>query len=201
MSQQKAVTEIDVFDLYKRNKRYYDICHLAKKQCPSFYEECYCHVNVSVLPITIGDQLSSCNMRTKRYINPQEECSICLCQINKESDAYITNCGHSFHKSCLFTTYEINFYQHKRTETNVFKYFQFKCPICRKHIISPDFYCRYPQWCVLPDKRNYLDVLEEFWLSKDYNMVQLCCKSNDAHYLGMKKNCGDCAEYRNSGRI
>lgn len=196
---QKSLTVIDVWDLYKRNKRYYDVCHLANKACPSFYEDCYCHLSAPVLPITIGDQFHSCNMRTKRYISPYEECSICLEPINKESNAYLTNCGHGFHKSCLFKSYETNFYQHRRTELNGYKYFQFLCPLCRKHIIYPDFYCRYPQWSVLHDQKNYLDVLEEFWLSKDFAIVQLCYKSNGEHYLGMNSNCHHCLDYRKYG--
>lgn len=52
-------------------------------------------------------------MRVKCYINPQEDCSICLEKICNKSDAYLTNCGHAFHKSCLFKTYENGRFHHK----------------------------------------------------------------------------------------
>ena len=179
----KAVTENDVFFLYERNKKIYDHCILAKRKCQDLYDECYCHLDVPVLPITIGNQFSPCNIKIKTYINPQEECSICLEQIMNKSNAYLTNCGHAFHKSCLFKSYEII------SDPN-----KFSCPLCRKHIFYPDFYCRYPQWGVFRTYKNYLDVLEEFWLSKDYTMVKLC--SSDKHYLGMNNNCVKCLEYR-----
>lgn len=189
MKKTTSVTCEDVYDLYERNKRVYDDCYLAKKKCPSLYEDCYCRFQVPVLPLTIGDQFSSCNIKTKRYIKPYEECPICLEQISSKTNAYLTNCGHTFHKSCLFKSYEINLHQCR-------KIFKFTCPLCRKDIFYPDFYCRYPQWCVLPDEKNYLDVLEEFWLSKDYTIPELCRETNVNHYLGMKNNCMKCLNYR-----
>ena len=195
----KASTDIDVFWLYERNKKVYDFCTWANRKCPSIEGECYCHLIVAVLPLTIGDQFTHCNMRVKCYINPQEDCSICLEKICKKSDAYLTNCGHSFHKSCLFKTYENGRFHHKKSNNNI--YYQLNCPLCRKQIFYPDFYCRYPQWSVVKKEKNYLDVLEEFWLSKDYTMIQLCYKSNNNHYLGMKNNCHHCINYRNDGMI
>jgi len=196
----KSLDDEIIFDLYKRNKRIYDDCYLAKRKCPSLHEECYCRFNVSVLPITIGDQFNSCHFRRKRYINPYEECRICLDSIMKESDAYLTNCGHSFHKSCLFKLYEIGINMHRPYIVNgIRKYFQLNCPLCRNHIIYPEFYCRYPQWTVIYNKKNFLDVLEEFWLSKEYSIIQICNEGNANHGLGMNKNCIKCLQYRNSG--
>jgi hypothetical protein len=200
MSGLKAITVDDVYFLYERNKRIYDHCTLANRKCPSLYEECYCYLNVPVLPITIGDQFSCCNFKIKTYINPQEECSICLEQISTKSNAYLTNCGHAFHKSCLFKSYEISFNQYRPLTSNLYNFFKFNCPLCRKHINYPDFYCRYPQWSVLREDKNYLDVLEEFWLSKDYTIGQLCYRSNNKHYLGMNNNCKYCLDYRILGK-
>ena len=46
---------------------------------------------------------------------------------------------------------------------------------------------------------NYLDNLEEFWLSKDY-MVPTTCGNNDlTHFIGMKDDCGKCTIYRDTG--
>jgi hypothetical protein len=194
----RSICADDVFDLYKRNKRYYDDCWLAKKKCPSINEVCYCRFNVPVLPETIGDQYSSCHIRIKRYISPLEECSICLDKIVSEKNAYITNCGHAFHKSCLFKSYETSFLNHRPYEQNgIIKYFQFLCALCRKQIIYPEFYCKYPQWCYNASEKNYLDVLEEFWLSKDFTMVQICHNGLKNHSLGMNKNCSKCLQYRN----
>lgn len=199
MKKQKSVTDDDIFYLYERNKTNYDKCVLAKRQCPSIYEECYCHLNVCVLPITIGDQEASPHISIKTYINPQQECSICLEEISKKSNAYITNCGHGFHKLCLFKMYENQFKQHRR-ETN-YDYYKLKCPLCRRQIFNRTFYCRYPQWSVLKKNKNYLDILEEFWLSKDFTIGLLCYKSNNEHYLGMNKNCQYCLHYRQLGTL
>lgn len=196
----KSLDDEIIFDLYKRNKRIYDDCNLAKRKCPSIHEECYCRFNVPVLPIPIGDQFYCCHFRRKRFISPYEECSICLETIMKESDAYLTNCGHAFHKSCLFKSYEIGYYEHRPYNLNgIWNFFQFNCPLCRKQIINPEFYCRYPQWAVIYNKKNFLDVLEEFWLSKDYSMIQICNVNHSNHGLGMNKNCIKCLKYRNYG--
>lgn len=194
-----ALTEIDVFHLYERNKKTaYDHCDSLKRPCPKFDEGgCYCHIMcVSVLPITIGDDLSNCNFKIKSYISPYEKCPICLEKINKKSDAYLTNCGHSFHKSCLFKTYETNRIQQKPKLYRL----EFNCPLCRQNIYYPNFYCRYPQWAVELGKKNYLDILEEFWLSKDYMVAQLCYESNNDHYIGMCSTCSSCKKYRKCGR-
>jgi hypothetical protein len=197
----KSVTEIDVFHLYERNKKTaYDNCDAQRRRCPDFNEGgCYCHLNVPVLPITIGDDLSNCNFKIKSYINPHEDCPICLEKINKKSDAYLTNCGHAFHKSCLFKTYESQFINHKNITNNGVKWMVFRCPLCRQDLPYPDFYCRYPQWAVILSKKNYLDILEEFWLSKDYSIARLCYKSNNDHYLGMSNSCCYCKEYIKTG--
>ena len=104
-----SATAEDVFYLYERNKCVYDNCKLAGRRCPDsdLEMECYCSIsNTSVLPITIGDQSVKCDFKRKVYIKQGEECSICLEQIYQKNNAYLTSCGHSFHRSCLFKAFE-----------------------------------------------------------------------------------------------
>jgi hypothetical protein len=42
-------------------------------------------------------------LKIPRYINPNSDvCCVCLEGIISKSNAYITNCGHKFHKTCLY---------------------------------------------------------------------------------------------------
>lgn len=187
----KSTTAEDVFYLYERNKCVYDNCKLAGKTCPTqeYSAQCYCQIaNEPVLPLTIGDQNIACNYNRKVYIKPGEECSICLDTICQKNNAYLTSCGHSFHKSCLFKAFE------KKAHFSQ----NFSCPLCRARLGYPEFYCRYP--CFINDdtlQTNFLDVLEDFWLSKEFILIHTCSTGDNAHDLGMKNNCRNCVAYRN----
>jgi len=194
-----SATADDVFYLYERNKSVYDNCKLSGKICPDaeLEMECYCFINSTpVLPITIGDQNVRCDFKRKVYIKQGEECSICLEQIYQKNNAYLTSCGHSFHKSCLF----------KAFETKIFNRHTFNCPNCRARLGYPEFYCRYTNMFKRFDsdfdtdfdkKTNYnFDILEDFWLGKDFTTLQIC---NGGHALGMKNGCNRCLEYRLNG--
>jgi hypothetical protein len=189
----KAITAEDVFYLYERNKCVYDNCKLAGRRCPDaeLEMECYCSIsNTSVLPITIGDQSVKCDFKRKVYIKQGEECSICLEQIYQKNNAYLTSCGHSFHKSCLFKEFETKF-----VNINTFK-----CPNCRSKLGYPEFYCRYTNVFKRFDselcKHYNFDILEDFWLGNDFTTLQMC---NRGHALGMKNGCNRCLAYRLDG--
>ena len=190
----KTTTAEDVFYLYERNKTFYDNCRLAGRKCPNevYDVECYCQVIEPVLPITIGDQCVPCNFNRKVYIKQGEECAICMETIYQKNNAYLTSCGHSFHKTCLFNAFEIK----AKNKHN------FPCPLCRARLGYPEFYCRYT--CnIFKDpnqisETNFLDTLEEFWLSKEFNLIQICSNGHN-HALGMKNNCDDCLDYRING--
>jgi hypothetical protein len=182
------MTTEDVFALYERNKSLYDTC---KPKCydKDIFGHCGCYLDTPVIPLIIGDQSRKCSLQTRIYIKANDQCSICLESIELKSNAYLTPCGHGFHKNCLFKLYE-----HKRYLQNSSYYNGFVCPLCRSHIPTPYFYCRYPQWNYT--KKNYLDLIEEFWLSKDYCMPLICYKAEKPHSLGMQKTCKYCVEYR-----
>ena len=159
----------DVYYLYdKNNKSYFD------------YDE-----NIVVYPPMIGDVATPCRLNVKCYINPNSECSICLEKITHKSNAYLTSCGHGFHKSCLFKSFE--------TKWEIKPKSVFKCPLCRSNIGYLEIHEKYNVF-----NGNGLDQLENFWLCKDYLMCELC--NIPTHYRGMKSTCMECITYRKFGK-
>lgn len=179
----------DIFCLHERNRNHYVEC-TTKTICG---HECICYCDQLLLPDTIGRLESdfSYSLKTKMYINPNEICIICMTKIELKSDAYLTECGHSFHKHCLS-----NYFQHIKLMTNK----NLKCPMCRTNLGYPDFYYKYN----LSNKEaNGLDMLENIYLPNDINSDMLhICRNNltlPKHYLGMNKHCDRCQLYRKTG--
>ena len=188
-----GATADDIHFLYERNNSIYYNCKLSGKICPSeiYNTDCYCQIeNEPILPFTIGDQCVPCSFKRKVYIKPGEECSICLEPIIQKSTAYLTSCGHSFHKLCAFQVFD----KKKRDKHT------FSCPLCRAKLGYPEFYCRYTAVFKQADKKkfNQLDLLEEFWLSKNFISIQTCNNGYN-HDLGMKNGCKLCIKYRKTG--
>ena len=97
-------TAEDVFYLYERNSSHYHNCNKIDRleiceECAS--DGCYCHLKQDVYPFTIGDQQLPCNIKVRCYIRPGDECPVCYEEILTKSSAYITCCGHHFHKKCF----------------------------------------------------------------------------------------------------
>ena len=87
------------------------------------------------------------NLKIKHYLKIGETCSICLDEILRRKDAFLTDCGHSFHIGCI-----INYdYKNSFVKLGVF------CPLCRSDMGNYlDFRDRYKY------SRNCLDILEDF---------------------------------------
>lgn len=177
-------TAEDVFYLYERNSRhYYD-----NENDIEYYEEN--KIN-PVRPYTIGNQFVKCSLDRKIYIKPGEACPICFDNIEIKKNAYLTICGHSFHKKCIF-----DYYEHKRLDN---PYSQLRCPLCRFNN-GHDLKSLEYRYHINVIKPNYCDDLENFWLNKDYKLLQICSK-NKKHFIGMNKNCQNCKKYRNGELI
>jgi hypothetical protein len=180
-------TSEDVFKLYDRNKnKEYNDCIKLCKPCPNLFSNvCYCDSLDPVLPTTIGEQDIPCRLKVKIYIKPGEECSICLESINHKSNAHLTTCGHSFHKTCIFKVFESKWIEKRKTPCSL------NCPMCRKRIYEPEFekYSFY--------SNNTLDQLENFWITKNFQTPKFCFGKN--HFIGMKPQCNKCREYINTG--
>jgi hypothetical protein len=187
----------DVFYLYERNSRYYHNCALKNiEDCPDCWSnDCYCHLKQDVLPFTIGDQYAPCNLKIKCYIKPGDECPICYEEIMTKSSAFITNCGHHYHKKCLFKYMETKWLSSAYLSTA-------RCPLCRCSLGHPDLEQRYRSSYFSYNFKNdnELDKLEDFWLSKDYRLPNFCSNRYD-HYLGLDKFCFICKSYREKGDL
>jgi len=176
--------EEDVFWRYERNSLKYFNCIKLGKNCPNLCDNiCYCCTEATVFPVTIGDQDIKCSLHTKTYVKIGDECAICLENIVHKSNTYLTGCGHSFHRSCLFKVLETRWSEKPLSIL--------KCPCCRCGLGTPEFLERYN--C----ESNGLDKLENFWLVKDFIIPEYC--RNNSHYLGMKRECVTCEKYRTLG--
>jgi hypothetical protein len=184
-------TAEDVYYLYERNSFYHNNCSKQGRihNCPTLWlHECYCYTSQNVQPITIGNQSVPCSINRKCYVKAGEECPICLEIILRKSDTYLTCCGHSYHKSCIFKAMESRYNE---------KYIGlFKCPICRTNLGLDlhEINIKYKFG------ENHLDNLENFWLNKDFTVIQKCMNRYD-HDLGMKNDCKYCLDYRKNGSI
>lgn len=191
-------TAEDVFYLYERNSSHYYNCHETGniENCNYGYtKECYCHLKQDVLPLTIGDQHSPCNLKIRCYIRPGDECPICYEQILTKSSAFITCCGHQFHKKCMFKYIQSKWLSISYTSTA-------RCPMCRCSLGHPEFVQRYKAsyFNISYKNDNELDKLEDFWISCDYKLPSFCSNGYD-HYLGMNKECFCCLNYRENGEL
>jgi hypothetical protein len=179
----------DVFYLFERNSRYYYTC----KKCHDY--ECNCYEKPDILPFTIGDQTASCDLKVKCYIKPGDECPICYDPIMTKSSAFITDCGHSFHKKCLFKSMETKWLSTAYSSNA-------RCPMCRNSLGHPEFIQRYRSsyFSYKYKNDNKLDQLEDLWLSIDYKLPNFCSNKYD-HYLGLSKACQICKSYREKGEL
>lgn len=153
------------------------------------------NINNLLIPLKIGNNEGKPRLNIKMYIRPfKEECPICYDKIIRKSDAYLTECGHSFHKACIFKAYEAK---------QLMKPFSvFRCPCCRQSLGADveDFGARYnifyPQNCICINSKfyiNHIDNLENFWMNNDYIMPLIC---KNKHYLGMNNDCHLCHLFR-----
>jgi len=166
-------TAEDVFGLYDQDRR------LAN--------------NDAVIPFAIGDPYVSCEFRVKCYIKAGEECPICYEPIMTKYTAYLTNCGHAFHKQCLFA------YMEARWSTAPYLS-SLQCPLCRCALGHPVLLQRYKSsyFNGIGCEDHTLDKLEDFWLSHQYTLPVHCSNDYD-HYIGLNRHCATCIAFRENG--
>jgi hypothetical protein len=139
--------------------------------------------NVLLFPNVIGETGTKCSFKRKTYIIPGQECPVCMDPILRKSEAYLTSCGHGFHKKCIFDAF------HAKVENDWCC--QYKCPMCRANIGD---ICIQEKYNSGSKEYNKLDALENFWMQKEFMMCVLC-NSDFEHYEGMKSDCHACLKY------
>lgn len=180
----KMSTSEEVYSLYERNHLLYTSNCINEKIVS---EKNNYLTNHTIKPITIGDSSIPCCLHVKCYIRQGEECPICLENIMLKKDAFLTGCGHAFHRHCLLKMFE--------NKWNQKLFSALKCPMCRCGLGFPTLLERYIS------SENHLDELENFWLTKDFQMPHYCTNIKEycVHYLGMNKACYKCKDYVENG--
>jgi hypothetical protein len=131
--------ELSIWWLHERNSRVYFTC-IDIETCPnsvSFGEDddsankqCCCHRSQIVVPQEIGEWWQPLKLNTRSYIPISAECPICLLPMIHKRNAWITYCGHAFHRTCLVQSY----YSYMNNK-DIVKYTNcIPCPICRSDL-------------------------------------------------------------------
>jgi hypothetical protein len=127
----------------------------------------------------------------KKYLIFGEECAICYENIITRKDAYILQCGHGFHYSCL-----------EKNKNYSDDNYCGKCPMCRHeynlrycHKNSTIMHLGADEYI----EPNYIDMLDDFWSINNVIVPKLCLESNTKHFIGMNDDCEYCEEYRLNG--
>lgn len=121
-------------------------------------------------------KVASATLNIKHYIIIGSECSICYEKILTNKTAYISECGHSYHKKCIFKYSNICLNENKET----------LCPLCRKSIDCCDLWL-YEKYNSRHKNFNFLDKLENFNSDDNYKYDVYCCKYCKKFSMG--KNC------------
>lgn len=188
----RAIDDILIWGLYDRNSRYYHTCRdLAA--CPTRIDgyagvECLCHHDQIVRPQDIGEWWQPPKPARKCYIEIGADCPICLSAIQHKRNAWLTVCGHAFHRTCLMTYYNTYMETVKPYGNCV------PCPICREEL---------PTCCAGFEMGRYvgneLDGLENFTQLCDLMLPAKCYKCDRDE--GMNRTCAACIDYRQNGNI
>ena len=176
-----SIKEEDIFYVYERNRNYYISC-ATPNICES---NCSCQYDQLVLPESIGNNDFKRKLNNKMYVWSQETCIICMDKINLKSNAYLSDCGHCFHKNCI-----VNYFHYIKMISRK----NMKCPICRCNLGNPVLNKRYN---IFHKDMNFLDMLEDL----NIEFLHICESSTieNNHYLGMNSNCSQCINYRKNG--
>ena len=117
------------------------------------------------------------NLKIKHYIKFGETCPICFDLIINRKDAFLTNCGHAFHYSCII----------KYDYLNCLKVNGIFCPLCKQDMGAYniiDIKDKYPY------SKNEIDKLIDFENNHKFKIPKICfnihtCKFNN-HFHSMK---------------
>ena len=116
------------------------------------------------------------------YIKFGHECSICLEPITKTLNAWKTECGHTFHKTCLIR------YCDTALSNN------FCCPYCREKLYGFEWWAFLVYDTVSRNCDNYLDQVHHYELYKNMIRQKICGECDNI--IGFTKHCFECKDWR-----
>jgi hypothetical protein len=124
-------------------------------------------------------KIASSSTNIKHYIIIGSECSICYEKILTNKTAFINECGHYYHRKCIFKY--SNICNNNKKDTY--------CPLCRKNVNCDDLWlCE--KYNSNHKEFNFLDKLENFNNDDNHKYDTYYCKYCDNFTLGTK--CFDC---------
>jgi hypothetical protein len=126
------------------------------------------------------------NLRVKQYIRWGEECPICMDPITTKKNAYLTECGHAYHKTCMSHMMHHDYHTDNLNETRRCGL----CAVCRQCIDSDctDFW-DYTGSYMWDKTGNGLDLLHHFEENAHVTNLELCDIGTDIHYRWLKQGC------------
>lgn len=186
-----SLDDNSVWYVYERNRDYYYNC-TNKLTCPNYYnDECMCHYHQIVFPYRFYEcgfpRNKKIEFSTKMYISFGQTCPICLESILHKKDAWLTPCGHGFHRNCIIDTFE----HYMNNKNRVRHSNTMPCPICREDLVD----CCIGKLTIDRYKGiSLLDRLENFWLTIDKKLIITCHKCDET--LGFNINCHYCMPWK-----
>jgi hypothetical protein len=217
----KSVALEDVFYVHERNRFIYYDCNKKKTvdKCPTkkLLGICICKQNCPVYPDTICEEYDMCftcnshsdNISKKMYIKFGEECPICFEGIYFRKNAFLTPCGHAFHKKCLHKAHvsklisNVSFHEEKLS-----------CPMCRYNVSTDLFYNPSKYYVYkksieninVSNNKNIINSMDFFaTIDNLFENIELNCPTlcvgSQRHFLGTKKTCEICKEFINNGGL
>lgn len=179
----KSLTLDDVFTDYSNYHSYLNVsCDKQGDNKISKHSIIYTYItNECLLRRKITRNIVD-NLKVKHYIKIGEDCPICYESIFNRRNAFLTDCGHSFHYKCIID------YDYK----NIFNNVSIMCPICRSDMGNyDDMKDRYK------NSNNVFDILEDVEMNLSFKFPKTCYNLNDRssnnHFHRMcYNNCATC---------
>jgi Ring finger domain len=195
-----SMDDHSIWSPYERNRNYYHK-HSTPDTCPTYsdFGRCSCRYRQLLYPLIVGGcgfdwmpNNSKPSMNRRCYIGFGEQCPICIQPILHKKTAWLTPCGHAFHRKCLLYAFR-HYLELDIAYSNVMP-----CPICRNELtnccIGEDTTPRYN--ISFNDPINDFDYLENFWTDMEEKVSIKCLTCN--HILGSNASkCKKCQRERN----
>lgn len=206
----KSVTLEDVYYVHERNILFYHDCIKNKRYstCPTKnIGLCLCKENCPIYPNKICNEYTISQKQCKKekiYIRFGEECPICFEPIYFRNSAFLTPCGHAFHKKCLHNAHTTRLLICDNSSED-----KLYCPMCRHDVPTELFYnpMKYninklpiekingKKNCDFIKNTNFCLVADNLFENIDLCSPELCFRNKKKHYLGMDKTCKVCLNF------
>ncbi len=137
------------------------------------------HNKIMSNALVFTQKVVSRSTEIKHYIIFGQKCCICYEKILTTKTAFINDCGHYFHRKCIFKYENMCCNQDRNTP----------CPLCRKDI---DIFGVFDKYNSSHKNFNFLDKLENFYDDNKFHYDISWCRYCKKFNIG--QNCTICSE-------